>query len=157
MERPHRDVDVSIPRSDVAQLCAHLAGRYDVWSADVTTFRLLHTDDCEPAPTCENLWLRAGAAHPWELDVILMHTTSTTWTYKRDARIRRPLDEILWTRDGVTYLRPEVQLLHKARAPRPKDDADLEACLPRLDEPSRSWLVDALSTAHPRHPWIARL
>jgi hypothetical protein len=78
---------------------------------------------------------------PWEYDVILMDATSTTWTYKRDSRITLPLDEILWARDDLPYLRPEVQLLHKAPGSgartndvvvRRVDLADFDACLPLL-------------------------
>ena len=138
-------------------LCEHLAGTYDVWAADHRTLRSLIVGDHDLAPTTENLWLRAGAAEPWEYDVILMDTSDTTWTFKRDARISRPLDDILWSRDGIEYLRPEVQLLHKARAVRRKDLADFEACLPRLGAQERQWLARALGIAHPGHPWIARL
>jgi hypothetical protein len=152
--RPHDDVDPSIPRSDAGRLREHLAGVLDVWCADSGSLRPLGDEPL--SPTCENLWLRANGAAPWEYDVILMDTTASTWTFKRDSRISRPLDEILWTRDGIDYLRPEVQLLHKARASRPKDEADLEACLPLLDDTSRDWLADALGLAHPGHPWLRR-
>jgi hypothetical protein len=47
-------------------------------------------------------------------------------------------------------------LLLKAKQPRPKDEADFAAFLPRLDEPARRWLADALSLLHPGHPWLAR-
>jgi hypothetical protein len=107
--------------------------------------------------TCENLWLRPSGAEPWEFEVILMHATNDTWTYKRDARISRPLDDILWERDGITYLRPEVQLLHKAPGLRPKDQADFDACLSRLEPEARAWLRTALSVAHPNHPWLSLL
>lgn len=156
--RQHDDVDPSIPRSDVGLLWRHLAGTLDVWSADSAVLLPVLTPDVELSPSCENLWLRAGSDTPWEYDVILMmHVTGPTWTFKRDARISRPLDEILWSRDGIDYLRPEVQLLHKARALRPKDVADFEACLPRLDDEARRWLRDALTVAHPGHPWVVRL
>lgn len=107
--------------------------------------------------TCENLWLRTSGADPWEYDVILMHTTPTIWTYKRDARITLPLAEILWSRDGVAYLRPEVQLLHKAHGLRAKDQADFEVCAPLLEPGPRDWLRTALDTAHPGHLWIVDL
>jgi hypothetical protein len=90
-----------------------------------------------PPRTCGNLWLRAGRADPWEYDVILMDASPSLWTYKRDARISRPLDETLWLRDGVAYLRPEVQLLHKAPSLRPKDQTDFEACLPCSPTPTK--------------------
>jgi hypothetical protein len=155
--RPHGDLDVSAPRSDVEQVHQHLSGRFDVWQADDGTLRpmLAQTD---PLPeTCENLWLRASGADPWEFEVILMSATSTTWSYKRDDRISLPLEDILWERDGITYLRPEVQLLHKAAGLRPKDQADFDACVGRLAAEPRAWLQEALATAHPGHPWLSRL
>lgn len=155
--RPHDDVDPSILRSDVHALRRHLSGRLDVWQADGGTLRpLIDPTDTLPE-SCENLWLRASGADPWEYDVILMDATATTWTYKRDARISLPLADILWTRDDISYLRPEVQLLHKARALRPKDQADFDACAPLLEGEPRAWLRSALALAHPGHPWLAAL
>jgi hypothetical protein len=155
--RAHDDIDPSIPRSDVGALREHLAGRLDVWEADSGTLRPLVGEDSGVSDECENLWLRASGADPWEYDVILMHTTATRWTFKRDARISRPLAEILWVHDGITYLRPEVQLLHKARGPRSKDQADFEVCAPLLEGSARDWLRAALETAHAGHPWLEGL
>lgn len=155
--RRHDDVDPSIPRSDVDALRRHLAGSLDVWEADEGRLRPMVEDSDRVSATCENLWLRRSGADPWEYDVILMDATSTTWTFKRDPSISLPLPEILWERDGITYLRPEVQLLHKARALRPKDQADFEACAPLLDPAHRAWLRQSLSTVHPGHRWLADL
>ena len=155
--RPHGDLDPSILRADVPRFHRHLAGRLDVWQADDGALRPLVDPDDPLSATCEGLWLRAGGADPWEYDVILMDATPETWTFKRDRRISLPLDEILWTRDGIAYLRPEVQLLHKARALRPKDQADFVACLPLLDAERRAWLRTALQLAHPDHAWLAQL
>lgn len=157
VSRPHGDVDPSIPRSDVGALRQHLAGRLDVWEADSGTLRPLVDPTDEVTDSCENLWLRPSGAQPWEYDVILMHATATTWTFKRDARTSLPLAEILWTRDGITYLRPEVQLLHKARGLREKDQADFEACVSLLDNEAREWLRTSLGLAHPGHPWLSDL
>ena len=95
------------------------------------------TGSADPlAPSCGNLWLRPDGGSAWEYDVILMDATSTTWTYKRDQRISLPMDDILWAIDGIAYLRPEVQLLHKAPGLREKDQRDFDACL-HLLEPER--------------------
>jgi hypothetical protein len=154
VSREHGDVDPSIPRSDVDALRRHLAGRLDVWEADEGRLRPLVGEGDRISSTCENLWLRRSGADPWEYDVILMSTTPTTWTFKRDARTTLPLPDILWERDGITYLRPEVQLLHKARGLRPQDQADFAACAPLLDPAARTWLADARRLAHPGHPWL---
>lgn len=155
--REHGDVDPSVPRSDVPDLCRHLAGRLDVWQADSGTLRPMRAPTDPLSPTCANLWLRRSGADPWEYDVILMDATATTWTYKRDDRISLPLEDILWERDAVAYLRPEVQLLHKGPGLRPQDQVDFEACAPLLDPRARRWLRWALGTAHPGHPWRGAL
>ena len=86
--RPHGDLDPSIPRSDVSALRRHLAGppRRVGRRTAARSARCLDGADLL-SDGCENLWLRPGGAEPWEYDVILMHTTPTTWTFKCDARI----------------------------------------------------------------------
>lgn len=162
--RPHGDLDPSIPRTEISLLRRHLAGRLDVWIADRGTLRPLLPDDDPDGPPervlpeeCENLWLRPSGDEPWAYDVILMDVDHETWAFKRDRRIRLPLADILWSRDGVTYLRPEIQLLHKARGLRAVDQADFDAALTRLEPERRDWLRAALELAHPGHPWIAAL
>jgi hypothetical protein len=113
-----------------------------------------HDDDRLP-DSCENVWARNGGGDPWEYDIILMSTVDDRWVYKRDARTTLPLDEIVWTQDGISYLRPEIQLLHKAAGLRPKDQADFEAVWPVLDSEGRRWLREALELTHPNHPWLS--
>jgi hypothetical protein len=152
VSRPHGDIDPSIPRTDVARFHRHVWPRLDVWQADSGALcPMLEPQQLLPG-SCENLWLRRSGADPWEFDVILMHATSTQWTYKRDARISLPIDDLLWTRDGVRYLRPEVQLLHKAPGMRRQDQADFDACAELLSPHARAWLRAALHLAHPGTP-----
>lgn len=92
------------------------------------------------------------------LQVNLNDSEGDRWVYRRDRRVGRPLGEVvLRTREGLPYLAPEVQLLFKAKDPRPMDEWDLEAVLPILSRERRSWLDLAISKAHPDHPWLLRL
>jgi hypothetical protein len=50
-----------------------------------------------------------------------------------------------------------VQLLHKARVVRPKDQVDFDVSAPLLDDGSRAWLRSALELAHPGHRWLDAL
>ena len=53
-----------------------------------------------------------------------------TWICRRDERIRMPYDQVIErTADGIPYGRPEIVLLFKAKAARPKDVADFLAVL----------------------------
>lgn len=164
VQRHHEDIDPSVLREELPLLRRHLGGRLDAWSAFSGALRPLHPDDRPDAPAddilpdgCGQLWTRRGAAHPWEYDILLSRGTSNEWVYKRDARVRMPLADALWERDGVRYLQPEIQLLYKAKGQRPKDDADFVATLPFLDDRRRAWLRDSLSTTLPGHDWLAGL
>ena len=77
--------------------------------------------------------------------------------YRRDSRVSVFLADVVWERDGVNYLRPEIQLLYKAPGFRLRDQRDFDASLPLLDAERRRWLRSALTTAHPGHPWIDAL
>ncbi|SDS67916.1 hypothetical protein SAMN04488543_2176 [Friedmanniella luteola] len=157
VRRAHGDLDPSVPRSELALLRRHLSGRLDLWAADQGSLRpLLPADlDADELPgSCENVWARASGADPWQYDIIVMTATATTWTFKRDGRIRRPLADIVWSREGISYLRPEIQLLHKAHQLRPQDQADFDAAAPLLERRDRDWLRAAVTLAHPGHPWL---
>ncbi|MEJ5946960.1 hypothetical protein WDZ17_16825 [Pseudokineococcus basanitobsidens] len=158
--RPHADLDMAIPRTDVALLVDYLAGRLDVWAADHGALRPLSAP-ASSAPTvpatCTNLWLRAGGDSPWEYDVLLSDVDDQGRTYRPAPGVSLPLEQALWTRDGVTYLAPQIQLLHKAHATRAKDDDDLQACLPLLTPSARDWLRASLDVVHPDHRWSRHL
>ena len=57
----------------------------------------------------------------------------------------------------VRFLRPEIQLLYKAKYHRPKDEADFEAAVVRMSDAQREWLREALHQVHPGDVWISRL
>jgi hypothetical protein len=75
-----------------------------------------------------------------------------TWRYRRDARVTRPLASLGPARGPLP---PEVVLLYKAKYP--GQERDWDAVVPQLDEAAHTWLVDAVSTAHPQSPYLERL
>lgn len=77
-----------------------------------------------------------------------------TWVYKRDSSITMPMSDALWTKDRVTYLRPEIQLLYKAKGLRPKDQQDFEVAWPLLATDQQRWLHEMLQRTIPDHPWL---
>jgi hypothetical protein len=92
------------------------------------------------------------------LDVFREEGEGETWICRRDTRIRLPYAELIErTDDGVPYARPEVVLLFKAKAARPKDEDDLAAVLPRLAPAARRWLREAVALVHPGHRWLVEL
>lgn len=152
--RPHKDVDATIFRRDVAALRDHFRGRLDVWAVGSGALRPL--DDARPRMPAWSgqLWLRAGATAPWLLDVLLNPGGPSRWVFKRDRSISLPLDRATWlAADGVRYLRPELVLAHTLRLEREADDRNLAEVLPRLDAEAVAWLLDVVVRADPAHRW----
>jgi hypothetical protein len=152
-----------VSRADLPLLRRHLAGRLDVWTADDGTLRpLLPSDDPDGAADTVlpagrgQVWVRPSGAEPWEYDILLMTGDRDTWEFKRDRRIRLPLDDIGWSREGVHYLRPEIQLL-LSPGPPSEDQCDCDAALPLLNRESLVWLRESLELVHPGHRWLAAL
>jgi hypothetical protein len=139
--RSHVDTDLVVRPDDLDNLRTALSG-WHLWEANDGALRPL-LPGLRLSQTCEQLWARVDASHPWQLDVLLdVSSSDVEWVFKRDASVRLPWHRALHTVDGVTYLRPELALLHKARADRPKDRADLGAAV--LEPTARTWLADTL-------------
>ena len=151
--RPHKDVDVTIFRRDVAELRRHFDGRCDLWSVGDGTIRVL--DDEHPLPRwAGQIWVRQHALAPWLMDVLLNPGGPRRWVFKRDRAVSLPLDEATWVADdGIRYLRPELVLAHKLRHARELDDGDLASALPLLDPDALAFLLAVVERTDPAHRW----
>jgi len=156
--REHGDIDVLMLRRD--QLAVQRALPDWQWQAADPPGSLRPWEPGEQLPTSvHDIWCRPGPGQPWRIQVMLDESSGGDWVSRRHRRIRRPIASLgLVTADGIPYLAPDVQLLYKAKAPLPKDEADFTAALTVLTGPQRQWLSHALSLVHgPEHPWLARL
>jgi hypothetical protein len=61
------------------------------------------------------------------------------------------------TSAGLPFLTPEIQLLYKAKDPRPRDQADFDLIAPQLDRGARAWLRDVLARLDSGHAWVHEL
>jgi Aminoglycoside-2''-adenylyltransferase len=151
--RGHEDVDVAVLRGDQLALRSQLAG-WDI--------RIAHEGRLEPWTDGRRLelprhglWARRNPDGPWELELLLQEHDDTVWRYRRDPTIAVPIAQLgLSTKAGLPYLRPEIVLLFKSRAPRERDEADLDAVLPKLDPAARARLRGWLA---PGHAWLNRI
>lgn len=103
-------------------------------------------------------WLRDPATGNYLLDVFREPHEGDTWICRRDETIRLPYREIIsHTGDGIPYLAPELVLLFKAKAARPKDQADFDNTVPHLTAAQRATLAELLFRVHPHHRWLTDL
>jgi hypothetical protein len=155
--REHEDLEIAVPAHRFDEVALALAELE--WYAP--------TGEEELAPVAEDrgrlrethqTWGLDVSANAWRIDVFREPVDGDTWVCRRDDRIRLPYDELIdRTPAGIPYVRPEVALLFKAKAARPKDEDDLGAVLPLLDAQRLRLLRDWLELAHPGHAWLARL
>src|SRR5208282_1221960 len=162
--REHQDIDVLVLRRDQAALRPALEkftlkkitphpdrapkqGTISEWAADERLELPIHQINA----------YRPNETEP-AFELMLADSERHDWVYRRDPRVRRRIAAIgfepLW---GIPYLAPEIVLLFKAKSTHPKDEMDFRNALPLLSIEARGWLREALTTAHEKHPWIARL
>jgi hypothetical protein len=155
--RFHEDLEVAVPRRDVAAVREWLRD-FHLWDTHDGALRYLDADAVVPIDH-EQLWMRRDGYSPWLLDLVLTPVAGETWYYKRDQRVTRRLNDVIRTgSDGLPYQRPEVTLLFKSRRRWDKDESDFEAIVPLLDEADRAWLRAGIElTEPPGNPWLARL
>jgi len=148
--RTHEDIDIGITRADTTKL-ADLLGDWDIHIAASGTLTPWDGGPLSEDLSQNNLRCRPTPNDAWCLDVTIGAGTDRYWIYRRDPTIKAKWSEaVLYANDGTPYLAPELQLLFKSNAIRPKDSVDATTVIPAL-EPQR--LTRLASLLEPDHPW----
>jgi hypothetical protein len=154
--RPHDDLEIAIVRSHLDAFRTHLGG-FAFYAAGSGYVSALPAGE-EPAPAKHQVWVLEEPARVWRMDMLLEPGDAGVWVCRRDETIRCRRSAMIGTSaDGIPYLKPEGVLIFKAKAVRPKDEADFAATVRLMDVSARRWLSDALNRVHPGHPWIDAL
>lgn len=148
-KRPNSDVSTT-PRA-VVRLLADLPARYRAW-VDLDG-ALVPVTDAPEGTDLQPVLVHDAARDSWVLQVNVEDGTEGAWLYRRDPRLQVPWDRAVLDVGGIPTGAPAIQLLWKAFAPRPEDDVDYEAALPRLSDEDRAWLERALLRIHPHSSW----
>jgi hypothetical protein len=136
--RPHDDLEIAILRPQFSVFRDRLR-EFRCFAAGSGEVDALQPD-AEPPPEKHQIWILDDTAGAWRMDIFLEPGDAATWVFRRDATIRRPRADIIGrTNEGIPYLRPEGVLLYKAKATRPKDTVDFQACAPLMDPDARMW------------------
>ena len=154
--RVHKDLDIGVLRRDAVRAVSVLTD-WEVFEARNGTLTPLQFGQ-EPRASVNSLWCRFKGAKEWGMELMLNDAEDNFWVYRRDRRIRSPLEvAIRRNREGIPYLAPEIQLLFKSHATRRQDLDDFEFILPILDASACAWLRDALTNTAPLHPWLCTI
>ncbi|WP_430592833.1 nucleotidyltransferase domain-containing protein [Humidisolicoccus flavus] len=153
--RPHSDLDIVIPRTELSLLRGWLGRQYQVWCAFQGAIKPLRPQDQDILPIGTNqVWLRKSAYGLWEYDVQLDPSDHETWRYRKDPANSRPLADALFEKNGIRYLKPEIVLAYSSA--RPRLTKPLEVGLPLLDDEAKAWLVETLPADHAWQERIAK-
>jgi hypothetical protein len=156
--REHEDLDILVLRSNLPMVKNSMKD-WQLFASDPPG-KLRLWDDSELLPAHVNdIWVRKDSTSPWSMQFMVNDHQDKDFLYKRDRSVHFPMDKFTRkNRDGWPYLAPELQLLHKAKSIRPKDQMDFERCLARLSEDSLSWLKQLLARCYSsEHLWIKQI
>lgn len=154
--RDHADLDIEVLRRDQFAIQRHLAG-WDLQTAAAGALRPW-PPGADLGARVDSIWCRPATDAPWAVQIMFAASAGDEWRYRRQPTIVRPLDTLgLTTAEGLQYLAPEVQLLYKSRALRPKDEADFALVFPLLGAERARWLLAALGEVAPDHHWVPAL
>jgi hypothetical protein len=154
--REHEDLEIAAPHARFGDIVAALPDLDFFVVGDGLAWPMNEAGEMFDAH--HQTWARDRSNERWRLDLFREPADGDIWISRRDERIRLPYSQLIErTAGGIPYGRPEVILLFKAKASRPKDEDDFATVLPRLDTRARTWLREALSLIQPDHPWITTL
>lgn len=149
--RQRVNIDVSTTECDLPRLIAQLPAGCSAWvcADEVPVAGTDAPADVDVHP----VQIRDDATGTWVLRVNVEDGNDRVWVYRRDPRLQLPWDRAVIDLDGVPTGAPEVQLVWKALRPRPEDDVDKDAVLPRLSDDARKWWERAILSIHPHSAW----
>ncbi|MFB6849797.1 nucleotidyltransferase domain-containing protein [Streptomyces sp. NPDC056373] len=153
--RSHGDLEIAVPAARFSEI----RNRFPEYEFDaVGSGRVWAEAGTEVLAATHQTWVRDPASGRFLFDVFREPHQGLTWICRRDETLRLPYDAIIErTADEIPYLRPELVLLFKAKALRPKDQTDFHGVLPLLSPSRRNALGGWLERVHPGHPWLADL
>jgi len=153
--RAHGDIDISLRREDLTEFRELVSSRLELKIAHDGALHDL--GDGPLGPDAYGMWARETATGPWRLQVNLEPVDGNEWVYRRDSRVRLPIERVILRRAGLPCVNPAVQLLWKAKRTAAKDEHDFGTVAPLLGREDRRWLAGAISLCHPESTWPARL
>lgn len=156
--REHGDIDLVILRRDQL-LLQRLLADFEIFVVDPPgALRSWMPGEYLSKPLY-NIWVRRASSGPWKIQVMLQDHTTIEWLFRRDDSIKGALEDLtMISSEGIPILRPEIQLLYKAKEIRERDRNDFDWVLPYLSSAQRHWLREKIEQAYgSQHQWLRSL
>jgi hypothetical protein len=154
--RKHEDIDVILFREEQLTAFQHLSKGWHLYKAEQG--KLARWEEGEFLTATKDIWVTKDSSSPWAFQIMLIDVNQDFWIYGRDKSIYRPKTDIIAkTKEGIPYLKPEVQLLYKGGSSeiREKDRHDFLTVFPLLKPQAREWLEASLKKQFPKgHVWV---
>jgi len=160
--RQHADCDVEIWRADALAFRAHFS-LWEFWAPhpDVrdTAWPFIWWPAYEQPPAgVFNAWCRPHSTDAWAFEVLLADHDDQNWHFRRNPTIQQlRSSSVLRTQEGIPYLAPELQLLYKAKQPRPHDEQDAYLAFTHFSFEQKRQFLLMLQAVDPQHPWLVTL
>lgn len=151
--RDRENIDVSTIPAHLASVIAGLPAGLSAWVWQDDDEPLIAWAEADPASDIQRVLVRDDARGVWVLRINVEDGAARAWMYRRDPRLQVPWDAAVINRDGIPTGAPEIQLVWKALRPRPEDDVDKDAVLPRLSPEAVTFFETALLRIHPHSTW----
>ncbi len=152
--RPHSDIDITVFRDEQLKLQRWLVN-WQLYVADPPGTLRPWLEGEDLIFGIHDLWGHRTGVEAWQLQVMLTEVEGNEWFSRRSSTIRGEREALMTHYQGVPCIRPEIQLLYKAKGQRPKDEQDFQACLPVLSLQAKQWLKQSLLLLYPqRHDWL---
>lgn len=150
--RERANIDVSVVLADLRPLIASLPDGVEAWAVRDED-ELVPFAETDEADDVQPVLIRDVARDAWVLRINVEDGSPRGWIYKRDPRLLLAWDRAVLDLGGIPTGAPEVQLVWKALRPRPEDDVDKDAVLPKLSDEARAWYERCILSIHPHSSW----
>ncbi|HLP21259.1 MAG TPA: hypothetical protein VK174_13195 [Chitinophagales bacterium] len=152
--REHHDMDIALLRRDQLKLKQQLPG----WEFKIGHEGVLHEwGDFEIQLPMHGIWARKHGDDKWRTEFVLNEADDKNWIFRKDNHITYPLAKMGVDVNGFPVLEPIIALLYKAKSHTAKNEIDVNALLPVLDDERKRQLKEWLVVYDAGNEWLGRL
>jgi hypothetical protein len=159
VSREHNDIDVVFFREEQQVFYNLLKKNWMLYKA--YDRKLIPWEEGGYLELTKDVWVSKNEDSPWAFQIMIIDCDNNDWVYGREKSIRKAKEKIfLKTREGIPYLKPELQLLYKGGSSkvREKDLIDFHTILPLLSVTEKEWLKESLVKQFTgNHSWFKYL